>query len=123
MTKRVLDVGNCTPDHSAIRALLGNNFEVAIIQSHDGDDALRQLQGGQFDLVLLNRIFDRNGEEGMDVLRRIKSDEQLASLPVMLLTNYPEHQQAAIAQGAEPGFGKAELQQPQTRENLRRFLA
>ena len=30
----------------------------------------------------------------------------------MILTNYPEHQQAAIAEGAEPGFGKLQYAEP-----------
>jgi hypothetical protein len=40
----------------------------------------------------------------------------------MLVTNYPEHQQEAVAAGAEPGFGKAELGQLATRDKLSRFL-
>ena len=45
------------------------------------------------------------------------------SIPVMLVTNYPEHQQQAIAAGAEPGFGKAELASPATLAKLAKFLA
>ena len=40
----------------------------------------------------------------------------------MLVTDYPEYQRAAVKAGAEAGFGKSELQTPQTREKLKRFL-
>ncbi len=40
----------------------------------------------------------------------------------MLLSNFPQYQEAAVAAGAEPGFGKAELDRPETLERLRRFL-
>jgi len=37
---------------------------------------------------------------------------------MMLVTNYPEHQDAAIAVGAIRGFGKLEFAKPETRERL-----
>jgi hypothetical protein len=40
----------------------------------------------------------------------------------MLVSNYPEYQQQAIAAGCEPGFGKAELSAPATLDKLARFL-
>ena len=53
-----------------------------------------------------------------EVLEAIKSDPHLAEVPVMLVTNYPEHQALAVAAGAVPGFGKNALNSPQTRECL-----
>ena len=40
----------------------------------------------------------------------------------MLLSNFPEAQEAAVKAGAEPGFGKAEFDRPETVERLARFL-
>ena len=40
----------------------------------------------------------------------------------MLLSNYPEHQDEAVAIGAERGFGKLEYGDPETRERLAKFL-
>jgi len=40
----------------------------------------------------------------------------------MLITNYPDQQQVAVAAGAEYGFGKKELQTEQTRSRLAKFL-
>ena len=36
---------------------------------------------------------------------------KLQHLPVMMVSNYPEHQQLALQAGAEPGFGKLALQE------------
>lgn len=58
-----------------------------------------------------------------DIIWAIKTDPALAATPIMLVTNYPEHQQLAVAAGAELGFGKNELSSPATRERLARFLS
>jgi two-component system chemotaxis response regulator CheY len=122
MTKRVLDVGQCQPDHAAIRRLVQGEFGAEVVQADRLDDALAQLRRGRFDLVLINRKLDIDYSDGLEILRAIKADAELAAVPVMLVTNYPEHQQEAVAAGAEPGFGKAELGQAETRDKLGRFL-
>ena len=127
MAKRVLDVGQCAPDHAAIRRLVQGTFGAEVVQADRLDDALAALRSAalrreSFDLVLINRKLDIDYSDGIEILRAIKNDSALASTPVMLVTNYPEHQQAAIAAGAEPGFGKAELSLPATRARLARFL-
>ena len=53
--KRVLDVGNCAPDHSSIKRFLAKHFECEVLQAHGADDALTALRGGHVDLVLVNR--------------------------------------------------------------------
>ena len=121
--KRVLDVGQCGPDHAAIRRLLEGAFGAEVVQADRLDDALAALRRGPFELVLVNRKLDIDYSDGMEIVRAIKADPRLAATPVMLVTNYPEHQQAAIAAGAEQGFGKAELALAQTRERLARFLS
>jgi two-component system chemotaxis response regulator CheY len=123
MTKRVLDVGQCQPDHGAIRRLVQGEFGAEVVQADRLEDALAQLRRGRFDLVLINRKLDIDYSDGIEILQAIKSDAELASTPVMLVSNYAEHQQAAIAAGAEPGFGKAELGRPETRDKLGRFLS
>jgi CheY-like chemotaxis protein len=122
MSKRVLDVGNCNPDHSAIRAMLEQSFGAEVVRVHGPEDAFEELRKGPFDLVVINRKLDRDYSDGIDILKDIKADPQLQSVPVMLITNYPEHQAAAVAAGAEPGFGKKFLYDEQTQANLARFL-
>jgi DNA-binding response OmpR family regulator len=123
MAKRVLDVGQCGFDHGSIDRLISGAFNAETVPAHDLNDALEQLRGGQFDLVLVNRKLDRDYSDGLDLLRAVKADAALAAMPIMLVSNHPEAQQAAVAVGAEPGFGKAELGAPETLEKLRRFLS
>jgi two-component system chemotaxis response regulator CheY len=122
MPKRVLDVGQCSIDHAAIRRLLVSEFGAEVAQADGPDDALRLLRASEFDLVLVNRKLDADQSEGINVLRAIRAEPALAEVPVMLLTNYPEHQASAVAAGAAPGFGKAELDSAATRAKLARFL-
>jgi CheY-like chemotaxis protein len=123
MTKRVLEIGNCNLDHTLLSVLLNRNFQAAVIRAHDAAEALAALRSGPFDLVLVNRLLDRDGSEGLGLIRTIKASPEFAATPVMMITNYPEHQERAVAAGAELGFGKAELQAAETHEKLARFLA
>jgi len=122
MSKRVLSVGNCSLDHGTIRRLIEKGFDAEVVGAEGTDDALAALRQGGFDLVLANRQFASGEGVGIDLIRQIKADPALASTPVMLVSNYADAQQAAIAAGAEPGFGKAELALEQTRQKLARFL-
>lgn len=122
MPKRVLDVGQCNPDHSTITSYLKKHFDCEVIRTHGPDDTLEELKSRPFDLVLINRKLDADYSDGLDVIRMIKADPAISSVPVMLVTNYPEHQAAAIAEGAILGFGKLEYQKPETREKLAAVL-
>ena len=123
MTRRVLSVGQCTADHGSICRLLEQEFATEVVPSDDARQALALARGERFDLVLVNRILDRDGSEGLAIVRQIKTEPALAALPVMLVTNYADHQALAVAEGAEQGFGKSELSLPATRSKLARFLA
>lgn len=123
MRKRVLDVGNCVPDHAAIRHLLESGFQAEVVQAHGPDDTLRALAGQHFDLVLVNRKLDQDYSDGLAIIEQIKLDPALAKIPCMLITNYPEHQDAAVAAGAERGFGKKELRTPETHQKIARILS
>lgn len=123
MAKRVLDVGQCGFDHGAIRRLIEDEFAAEVFQAHGLNDALARLKNEPFDLVLINRKLDADYSDGLAVVRAIKADASLAGTPVMLVSNYPDAQDEAVAAGAVPGFGKAELNQPATREKLRQVLS
>ena len=122
MAKRVLDVGQCGPDHATIRSYLTRHFDCEVVQTHGAEDTLAQLKAEQFDLVLINRKLDADYSDGIEVIRRIKADPSIAHVPVMLVTNYQEHQAAAIAEGALQGFGKLEYEKPETRAKLAAVL-
>ncbi|MDZ4683538.1 MAG: response regulator [Planctomycetaceae bacterium] len=109
MTKRVLSVGQCVPDHAAISRMLKSAFDVTITQADTGPAALELMRMQPFDLVLINRKLDIDYSDGNEILRAIKADAGLAATPVMIVTNYAEHQDNAVALGAERGFGKSDL--------------
>jgi CheY-like chemotaxis protein len=122
MAKQVLDVGNCSVDHTAIRSLLTRHFDCEVLQAHGADDTLRELAANHIDLVLVNRKLDQDYSDGVEVIRRIKSSDSTAAVPVMLVTNYAEHQDAAEEIGAIRGFGKLEFNKPETVNKLAAFL-
>jgi len=110
-------------DHGSISRLIASSFAAQIDAADDLTETLERLRAAQYDLVLINRQLDLDGSDGLEIIRTMKADEELAAIPVMLVTNYPEYQARAVADGAEPGFGKNELSSPATKEKLGRFLA
>ncbi len=122
MTKRVLDIGNCEFDNSKIRALVEGSFDAKTVAAASAEDGWAALARESFDLVLINRVIAADGDDGMKLLKRIKADASLAVAPVMLVSNFPKAQAEAVAAGAEPGFGKAELDWAETRRKLEPFL-
>lgn len=124
MGKRVLDVGNCGPDFRSIQNMLLKQFPgVEVLQAHGLPDTLATLRETQVDLVLINRKLDQDYSDGIEILKELKQDPDLQSVPVMLITNYEEHQTAAMELGAERGFGKLELQTAETQERLSAVLS
>lgn len=120
MPKKVLAVGNCSFDHANLSGMISSHFAAEVAPAGTADEALEMLRGDRFDLVLVNRVL--SGGTGIDLIQRIKADDRLAEIPVMMLSNYPESQADAEAAGAAPGFGKAQLADPKTLDKLRPFL-
>ena len=122
MTKLVLDVGNCGPDHTALARLIEGAFDAKLYQSHGPRDTMAMLVAHRFSLVLVNRKLDQDYSDGLEIIKMIKAKPEYADLPIMLITNYPDHQQLAIDVGATYGFGKLQLAAPETRELLKAVL-
>jgi CheY-like chemotaxis protein len=122
MTKKsILDVGNCGPDFASITHLF-HRFDCQVEQAHDKEDALAALGSGEYALVTINRKLDRDYSDGIEIIRAIKANPELAQVPVMLITNFPEHQDAAEALGALRGFGKLEFENSETIARLKVLL-
>lgn len=124
MAKRVLSVGQCGPDTSVLRHFLERNFDARMDSADLLADAMQKLRAAPYDLVLVNRKLDVDYSDGMAILAAIKSDAEPAvrDVSVMLVSNYPEHQEAAVAAGAVYGFGKLQYKEPATFERLRAVL-
>jgi CheY-like chemotaxis protein len=123
MSKRILVVGNCAGDHAAIRRALRKGRDVEVVQGLSANDALELLAEEPFALVLVNRRLHGDGSDGIPLIRRIKADPRFAAIPVMLLSDYPEHQKTAVEAGALPGFGKSALDAPETQQKLNQVLS
>ncbi len=121
--KTVLDIGNCGPDHNAIKSTLTKHFAAEVLQADGASDAIRVLKSHHIDLVLINRKLDQDYSDGTDVLKLLKADPDTSDVPVMIVTNYEEHQRAAIQLGAVEGFGKLSLEKPKTLQRLGEYLS
>jgi CheY-like chemotaxis protein len=123
MPRKVLSVGQCGADQGNITRTLTKAFDVEVIGVDSAAEALTLARQGGFALVLVNRIFDADGDSGLDLIRQFRADSSLAALPVLLVSNYEDAQAEAIAAGAVPGFGKASLGQPAMLARVRAFLS
>lgn len=121
-TVRVLDVGQCGYDHRRISSLLTDRFGARVERADRIESALEAMREGGFDLVLVNRILDAEGSQGLDLIRRAGNDPAINGTPIMLVSNYEDAQQAAVQAGALPGFGKSDLGNEQLIERLAEVL-
>jgi response regulator RpfG family c-di-GMP phosphodiesterase len=120
--KTVLSVGQCRPDSAAIAHYLTTYFPVRILTADLAHQVLPLLEKHSVSLVLINRILDADGSEGMDILKQIRLSSVQPDVPVMLVSNYADWQKKAVENGAVHGFGKAELGRPDLQSRLAEFL-
>jgi DNA-binding response OmpR family regulator len=103
-------VGQCGIDHLSIAQYLNDQFGAIVEAADDLDEARRALDGGCFNLVLVNRVLDADGSSGLELIRTLKGQPELANLAVVLVSDYPEAQTAAralvLCHRLELGFGK-----------------
>lgn len=109
MAKRVLLVGQCAFDAPAIARNLNGAFGVKVIEAESADEATEELAEGGFDLVLVNRILDATGEDGVRLIRSIVEAGGGQGPACMLVSNYADAQDRAVEAGAVRGFGKNDL--------------
>jgi len=119
MPKRIALVGHCGPDASYLRMAVAGVFAGAQIVAADEEAALDRLIEEGVDLVLVNRQLDWgfDSDEGVETIRHLRQTHP--TVRMMLISNYPEAQQAAVAAGALPGFGKREIGTKRVTELLR----
>lgn len=118
---RVLDVGNCDPDHAAIRRLL-NRFNAHVDRVMFVGEAMTALSRSTYDLVLVNRLIFADSSDGLELITRLKADPQTRDTPVMMVSNFADAQTRAVAAGACPGFGKSALDDGRTISLLSAYL-
>lgn len=119
--KRILSVGNCAADHASLTWTVRQNLNAEVTPAASTDEALAKLNAARFNLVLVNRIFDRDGTSGLGFIEMLRQTH--GDLPVMLISNYADAQDEAVRLGAVRGFGKAALTDEATLDLLRSALA
>jgi len=122
MPKKVALVGHCGPDSSYLRMVVAKAGRDIQVLAADDENELKQLLDRGIDLLLLNRQLDYGFDdtEGVALIRRLHA--QYANVKLMLVSNYPDAQAAAVKAGALPGFGKREMSGPRVPELIRQAL-
>jgi hypothetical protein len=104
---RVALVGHCGPDSWMLKGAADRAFPGATIAMiNEARGAIEQARSA--DLLLINRVLDGDFENdsGIELIGLLAGVEgRTASL--MLISNFADAQQQAIAAGALAGFGKA----------------
>ncbi len=122
MSKKVVLVGHCGPDSSYLRIAVSRvGKDVQVLSADDGEELRHVLDKGA-DLLLFNRQLDFGFDttEGVVAMRKLRT--HYPNVKMMLVSNYPDAQAAAVAEGALPGFGKREVNSPRVAELIREAL-
>ena len=114
----VLDVGQCDFDHANISRMLTNEFHADVRRASTVEEAFQAVRDGDYNLVLINRVFDSDGDLGIGLIERLKAADETRETPIVLVSNYADAQESAVALGAQPGFGKGSLDSSETRDAL-----
>ena len=103
-------------------AVRGIDKSVEVVSIDDEAELHRLLLAG-VDLLLINRVLDFGFDdtEGVNVIAKLHSHDP--KLKMMLVSNYPESQAAAVAAGALLGFGKRDLGSAKVKDMLREALS
>ncbi len=90
-------------DFSTMRRIVKNLLrDLGFTNTHEADDgstALPMLQQGDFDFLVTD--WNMPGMEGIELLKRIRADEKLKSLPVLMVTAEAKREQ--IIEAAQAG--------------------
>ena len=90
-------------DFSTMRRIIKNLLRDLGFQNtaeaDDGTTALPMLQGGTFDLLITD--WNMPGMQGIDLLKHVRADQKLATLPVLMVT--AEQKREQIVEAAQAG--------------------
>jgi len=114
-------VGHCGADSWSISSAVRRAVPKAAVVSADDAGALGRV--GAEVVLLINRVLDGSFEtdSGIDLIKSLA--KRPAKPKMVLISNYADAQQSAVAAGALPGFGKSELGSAKTTELLRKLAA
>ncbi len=119
---RILSVGQCAFDHGSLTRYLHKILDAEVEAADTSAEALDRLKTEPFDLVLVNRIGDRDGQPGIHLIRALKNEGSLSETRVMLVSDHQSAQEEAIQAGALKGFGKSDLNTNRAAQALKAAL-
>ncbi len=88
-------------DEPALRELVRASLDgkYAFAEADDGDACLEQVRRLRPDIIVLDLMMPRRN--GLDVLAELREDEDLADIPVIILTAQPASRDDALRRGAD----------------------
>ena len=92
---KVLVVDDFSTMRRIVKNLLRDLGFTNIQEADDGTTALPMLQGGSFDFVVTD--WNMPGMQGIDLLKAIRADANLAHIPVLLITAEAKKEQIIMA--------------------------
>ena len=92
---KVLVVDDFSTMRRIVKNLLRDLGFTNIQEADDGSTALPMLQGGDFDFVVTD--WNMPGMQGIDLLKAIRADANLAHIPVLLITAEAKKEQIVMA--------------------------
>ncbi|MDP1853424.1 MAG: response regulator [Candidatus Omnitrophota bacterium] len=84
------------------RILSREGYEVKLAAS--GDEALSLLEKIKPDAILLD--FKMPGLDGVEVCKRIRANENTETIPIIMVTGFPEEKEIAVLAGADDFLDK-----------------
>ena len=121
--KKIALVGHCGPDSSFLRMAVSSADRSIQVMAADDASALDLVLEKGVDLLLFNRELPYGFDQtrGVDVIKKLR--ERHPGVKMMLVSNYPDAQEAAVKAGALPGFGKREIGSPRVTQVIREALS
>ena len=92
---KILIVDDFSTMRRIIKNLLRDLGYTNTAEADDGTTALPMLKGGGFDFLVTD--WNMPGMQGIDLLRKVREDEKLADLPVLMVTAEQKREQIVIA--------------------------
>ena len=117
---RILNVGQCHIDGPWMKRVLEGQLGAVVDGADSPEEAADQARRHRYRLILVNRELAHDSTSGLDVVSELIAEHPRT--PVMLVSDLPEAQAAAVERGAVPGFGKSELETAETLQRLAKIV-
>jgi DNA-binding response OmpR family regulator len=103
-----------------VQKLIKEDYEV--VEAVDGEDGIRKIKEEKPDLVLLDLILP--GIDGFEVLTKMREDVEIASIPVIILSNLGQKEdvERGLKLGAKDYLIKAHFTPGEIIEKIKKYL-